>query len=163
MSKYSIATYPRTGLFRIARAGIFPRSSLLGAGQVGFWEFGMGGATGWREGQTGSVYKLPERRVDDSYHNWRVPSKWKGEYKGGTQRGARGQQQGADKSKWKCAMYMPCIYVIVLYVQRNDWMLIEWHIAVYIMIGVNVIANLMTLLIVCIIIGVNVVANLNSV
>ncbi len=31
------------GVFRIARAGIFPRSSLLGAGQLGFWEFGEGG------------------------------------------------------------------------------------------------------------------------
>ncbi len=33
-------------LFRIARAGIFPRSSLLGAGQLGFWEFGEGGSVG---------------------------------------------------------------------------------------------------------------------
>jgi hypothetical protein len=33
-------------LFRTARVGIFPRSSLLGAGQVGFWEFGKGGSTG---------------------------------------------------------------------------------------------------------------------
>jgi hypothetical protein len=58
----------RRGVFRLARVGIFPRSSLLGAGQAGFWEFGKGG-------QTGSVYKQPEREVDDSYHNWRVPSK----------------------------------------------------------------------------------------
>jgi hypothetical protein len=57
------------------RARIFPRSSLLGAGQVGFWEFGKGGSTGGRVGQTGSVYKQPEREVDNSYHNWRVPSK----------------------------------------------------------------------------------------
>ncbi len=62
-------------LFRIARAGIFPRSSLLGAGQSGFWEFGEGGSVGWRVGQMGSVYKQPEREVDDSCHNWRVPSK----------------------------------------------------------------------------------------
>ncbi len=33
-------------MFRIARAGIFPRSSLLGAGQLGFWEFGEGGTVG---------------------------------------------------------------------------------------------------------------------
>ncbi len=33
-------------LFRIARVGIFPRSSLLGAGQVGLWEFGEGGSVG---------------------------------------------------------------------------------------------------------------------
>ncbi len=34
------------GVFRIARVGIFPRSSLLGAGQAGFWEFGKGGSVG---------------------------------------------------------------------------------------------------------------------
>jgi hypothetical protein len=34
------------GVFRIARAGIFPRSSLLGAGQLGFWESGEGGTVG---------------------------------------------------------------------------------------------------------------------
>ncbi len=28
------------------RAGIFPRSSLLGAGQLEFWEFGEGGTVG---------------------------------------------------------------------------------------------------------------------
>ncbi len=39
--------------------------------------------------QMGSVYKQPEREVDDSYHNWRVPSKWKG-----TQGGAKGSWQG---------------------------------------------------------------------
>ncbi len=33
-------------LFRITRAGIFPRSSLFGAGQLGFWEFGGGGTVG---------------------------------------------------------------------------------------------------------------------
>ncbi len=37
-------------------------------------------------GQTGSVYKQPEREVDDSCHNWRVPSKYKG-----TQRGDKGE------------------------------------------------------------------------
>jgi hypothetical protein len=36
----------RRGVFQTIRAGIFPRSSLLGAGQVGFWEFGKGGSTG---------------------------------------------------------------------------------------------------------------------
>jgi hypothetical protein len=64
----------RRGVFRIARAGIFPRSSLIGAGQLGFWEFG--GWDSWvRGGANGSVYKQPEREVDDSCHNWRVPSK----------------------------------------------------------------------------------------
>jgi hypothetical protein len=33
-------------MFRTTRVGIFPRSSLLGTGQVGFWEFGKGGSTG---------------------------------------------------------------------------------------------------------------------
>ncbi len=44
-----------------------------GAGGVlGIWE----GWVNWvKGGQTGSVYKQPEREVDDSYHNWRVPSK----------------------------------------------------------------------------------------
>jgi hypothetical protein len=37
---------PYFSLFRIARVGIFPRSSLLGAGQVGFGEFGKGGSIG---------------------------------------------------------------------------------------------------------------------
>ncbi len=60
-------------------------------------------------GQIGSVYKQPETEVDDSCHNWRVPSKWKG-YKG--------EQGGISKgSKGKNA---PCIYVTVLYVQKND-------------------------------------------
>ncbi len=63
---------------------------------MGFREFGEGGSAGCRVGQTGSVYKQPEREVDDSYHNWRVPSKWKGIQRG-TRRGARGQQQGAGK------------------------------------------------------------------
>jgi hypothetical protein len=81
---------------------------------VGFREFGEGGSAGCRVGQTGSVYKQPEREVDDSYHNWRVPSKWKGIQRG-TQRGARGQQQGAGKANGKRH-----VYVIVLYVQWND-------------------------------------------
>jgi hypothetical protein len=64
----------------------------------------------------GSVYKQPEREVDDSYHNWRVPSKYKG-----TQRGAKENQQGVGKANGN----VPCIYVIVLYVQRNVWTLNE--------------------------------------
>ncbi len=80
---------------------------MLGAGQVGFWEVGKGGSTGERVGQAGSVYKQPETEVDDSCHNWRVPSKWKGTQKGGKgelTRGARG--------------IAPCIYVIVSCEQR---------------------------------------------
>jgi hypothetical protein len=33
----------------------------------------------------GSVYKQPEREVDDSCHNWREPSKWNGDTKGSLQ------------------------------------------------------------------------------
>ncbi len=52
-----------------------PEVVIVGAGQVGFGEFGKGGSIGWRVEQTGSVYKQPEREVDDSCHSWRVPSK----------------------------------------------------------------------------------------
>ncbi len=67
---------------------------------------GVGGALGILGGvgqpgegeQVGSVYKQPEREVDDSCHNWREPSKWseiqrgyKGETRG-SQRGAKGEQ-----------------------------------------------------------------------
>ncbi len=41
--------------------------------------------------QMGSVYKLPEREVDDSCHNWREPSKWSKGTKG-RQRGAKAEQ-----------------------------------------------------------------------
>ncbi len=80
---------------------------------MGFWEIGEGGSAGCRAGQTGSVYKQPEREVDDSYHNWRVPSKWKGIQRG-TQRGARGQQQGAGKAmgvRLVYAMYI-CNHIV---------------------------------------------------
>ena len=57
-------------------------------------------------GQTGSVYKQPEREVDDSCHNWREPSKWKG-----TQRGDKGElAKGARGARGTA----PCIYVTVL-------------------------------------------------
>ncbi len=72
-------------------------------------------------GQIGSVYKQPETEVDDSRHSWRVPSKWKG-YKGeqgGIGKGSKGNWQGelAGKAKENA----PCIYVTILYVQKNDW------------------------------------------
>ncbi len=52
--------------------------------------------------QMGSVYKQPEREVDDSCHNWRAPSKWKG-----TQRGHKGElHKGSKGSKGNCAMYI---------------------------------------------------------
>jgi hypothetical protein len=55
----------------------------------------------------GSVYKQPETEVDDSCHNWRVPSKWK-EYKGEQGELARGAKENA-----------PCIYVIVMYARKE--------------------------------------------
>ncbi len=40
----------------------------------------MGGVGQLGEGeQVGSVYKQPEREVDDSCHIWREPSKWSGD------------------------------------------------------------------------------------
>jgi hypothetical protein len=59
----------------------------------------------------GSVYKQPETEVDDSCHSWRVPSKWKG-----TQRGDKGEPIKGSKARGNA----PCIYVNVLYVQRNN-------------------------------------------
>ncbi len=38
---------------------------------------GGGREQGSNEGQRGSVYEQPGTEVDDSCHNWRVPSKWK--------------------------------------------------------------------------------------
>ncbi len=62
-------------VFRIARAGIFPRSSVLGA---------------WK---------------------W----KWKG-----TQRGSKREPARGEKNKGITRGIAPCIYVTVLYVQKND-------------------------------------------
>jgi hypothetical protein len=63
-----------------SESGIIPRSSLSGAGQLGLVGV-LGSWRGWdnwvKGGQIGSVYKQPETEVDDSYHSWRVPSKWK--------------------------------------------------------------------------------------
>jgi hypothetical protein len=38
----------------------------------------------------------------------------------GVTKGCKGTTAKGRKSKWECAMYMPCIYVTVLYVQWND-------------------------------------------
>ncbi len=40
--------------------------------ELGFWRGGHKGSNG---GQRETVYKQPGTEVDDSYHNWRVPSK----------------------------------------------------------------------------------------
>ena len=63
----------------------------------------------------GSVYKQPETEVDDSCHSWRVPSKWKG-----TQRGSKREPARGEKNKGITRGIVPCIYVTVLYVPRND-------------------------------------------
>ncbi len=39
---------------------------------LGFWKGRVQGANG---GQRELVYEQPGTEVDDSYHNWRVPSK----------------------------------------------------------------------------------------
>ena len=70
-------------------------------GRWGAGNLGRVGQLG-EEGQMGSVYKQPEREVDDSCHNWREPSKWKG-----TQRGRKGELTRGDKSKGNA----PCIVV----------------------------------------------------
>ncbi len=49
--------------------------------------------------QVGSVYKQPEREVDDSCHIWREPSKWNGDIEGRR----KGSQKGPKGSKGKCA------------------------------------------------------------
>jgi hypothetical protein len=48
----------------------------LGSGKPkGGLEIWWGGYKGAMGDKRGAVYKQPEREVDDSYHNWRVPSK----------------------------------------------------------------------------------------
>ncbi len=74
---------------------------MLGAGQAGFGKLRGVGQLGEGE-QTGSVYKQPEREMNDSCHNWREPSKWKRDTKG-RQRGA---SRGSKGSKGNCAMYI---------------------------------------------------------
>ncbi len=60
--------------------------------------------------QTGSVYKQPEREVDNSCHNWRVPSKWKG-----TQRGDKGELARGAREARGAKGIAPCTYVTVMY------------------------------------------------
>jgi hypothetical protein len=65
-------------------------------------------------GQIGSVYKQPEKREDDSCHNWRAPSKWKRGTKGSREENSKGSKGELKKGK----RITPCIYVNVMYVQR---------------------------------------------
>jgi hypothetical protein len=46
MEFLSIQRRPREGSVPHSKSGIVPRSSLLGAGQLGFWEGGEGGVIG---------------------------------------------------------------------------------------------------------------------
>ena len=66
----------------------------------------MGGVGQLGEGeQMGSVYKQPEREVDDSCHIWREPSKWKG-----TQRGDKRELAGGARGARGARGIAPCIY-----------------------------------------------------
>ncbi len=82
-----------------SKSGLIPRSSLSGAGHLGFRGTGEGGTMGEGKGQIGSVYEQPGTEEDDSCHSWRVPSKWKGGQWGA--KGARGA-----RGKRNCAMYI---------------------------------------------------------
>jgi hypothetical protein len=74
---------------------------------AGSGNLGGAGQPGERGEQAGSVYKQPEREVDNSCHNWREPSKWN--------RGTKGRQGETRKgSKGSCAL---CI-VNVMYVHE---------------------------------------------
>jgi hypothetical protein len=56
-------------------------------------------------GQIGSVYKLPEKREDDSCHSWRAQVSANG--RKGNKRGiARGARGNWEKSKGSHAMYI---------------------------------------------------------
>ncbi len=98
-------------MFRIARAGIFPRSSLLGAGQLGFRGLGGVGQLGEGWGKWGQFTSNLRRR-------WTIPVTAGGcqVSRRGHKGGAKGSQQGEEKTRG----IAPCIYVTVLYVQRDD-------------------------------------------
>jgi hypothetical protein len=102
-----------------SQSGAVPISSLLGVGQLGFWEFGKGGTIGWRVGQIGSVYKQPERREDDSCHSWRAPSKWKGSTKRSKRGNSKGSKGKLKRGQRNHAMYICSCNVCV----KNNWVL----------------------------------------
>ncbi len=101
-------------MFRIARAGIFPRSSLLGAGQVGFWEFGRGGSTGEGWGERGQFTSNLRGR-------WTIPITTGGcqVSRGGCKGNTKGCKGTTARGR-RAIGNAPYIYVIVLYVQWND-------------------------------------------
>jgi hypothetical protein len=104
----------RSGLFRMARVGIFPRSSLLGAGRWGSGNLG-------RVGQLGEGWGKRGQFTSNLRGRWTIPITTGGyqvsrrEHKGDT-KGCNGRIARGGKNNGNA----PCIYVIVLYVQRND-------------------------------------------
>ncbi len=94
-----------------------PEVVIVRRGAGGVLGIGGGWVSGGRVGQTGSVYKQPEREVDDSCHNRRVPSKYsRREHKGG-----QGETSKGEGSKGKCAMYM-CNCIVCATEWLNVWM-----------------------------------------
>ncbi len=103
-------------------------------------------------GQIGSVYKQPETEVDDSYHSWRVPSKWKWVQRGagkGEQRGSAREQGEQGESAMYRLYHNPCLYVCMMNdCNRERYLLLimtiaRMNVAMYIIItGMNVVANL---------------------
>ncbi len=87
-------------------------------GVLGIWE---GWVNWWRVGQTGSVYKQPEREVDDSCHNWRGQVS-RGGCKGNT-KGYKGTKARGRKANGNA----PCIYVIVCTCNGVIECWFEWH------------------------------------
>jgi hypothetical protein len=82
---------------------------LLGAGQVGFWEFGKGGQLGEGWGKRGQFTSNLRGR-------WTIPVTTGGcqvsrrEHKGDT-KGSKRKPARGEESKGKCAMYI-CNYIV---------------------------------------------------
>jgi hypothetical protein len=123
-----------TVLFRIARAGIFPRSSLLGGGQLGFWE--MGGV-----GQLGEGWSKRGQFTSNLRGRWTIPVT-----AGGCQvsrRGHKGEQRGARGISKRESGEMRHVYMQLCCMCK--WTIERWMIIiiVYIIITrMNVVDNL---------------------
>jgi hypothetical protein len=98
-----------------SKSGVVPRSSLLGAGQLGLGNLERVGQLGEGWGKQGQFTSNLRRR-------WTIPVTTGGcqvsgkGYKGKQreQQGEQGNQQGEQGRN------APCIYVTVMYMQRND-------------------------------------------